>query len=29
LYIGSTTIVITASDAAGNASWRSLTVTRD
>jgi Matrixin len=29
LYIGSTTIVITASDAAGNSSWRSLTVTRD
>lgn len=29
LYIGSTTIVITAADAAGNTSWRSLTVTRD
>jgi hypothetical protein len=29
LYVGSTTIVITASDAAGNTTWRSLTVTRD
>jgi hypothetical protein len=29
LYIGSTTIVITASDAAGNTTWRSLTVTRE
>jgi hypothetical protein len=29
LYIGSTTIVITAADAAGNTSWRSLTVTRE
>jgi len=29
VYIGSTTIVITAADAAGNTSWRSLTVTRD
>jgi hypothetical protein len=28
LYIGSTTITIRASDAAGNTSWRSLTVTR-
>jgi len=29
LYVGSTTVVITATDAAGNTSWRSLTVTRD
>ncbi len=29
LYVGSTTIIITASDAAGNTSWRSITVTRD
>lgn len=29
LYVGSTTIIITAADAAGNTSWRSLTVTRD
>ncbi len=29
LYIGATTIVIQASDAAGNTSWRSLVVTRD
>jgi hypothetical protein len=29
LYVGATTIVITAADAAGNTSWRSLTVTRD
>jgi hypothetical protein len=29
LYIGDTTIVITAADAAGNTSWRSLTVTRN
>ncbi len=28
IYIGTTTIVITAADAAGNKSWRSLTVTR-
>jgi hypothetical protein len=28
LYIGTTTIVIRASDAAGNTSWRSLVVTR-
>ena len=28
IYIGTTTVVITASDAAGNKSWRSLTVTR-
>lgn len=28
-YIGATTIIITAADAAGNTSWRSLTVTRD
>ncbi|HYL77004.1 MAG TPA: matrixin family metalloprotease [Bryobacteraceae bacterium] len=28
LYVGSTTITIRASDAAGNTSWRSLTVTR-
>ena len=29
LYIGATTITIRASDAAGNTSWRSLTVTRN
>lgn len=29
VYIGATTIVITATDAAGNTSWRSITVTRD
>ncbi len=29
LYVGSTTIVITASDAAGNTTWRSISVTRD
>jgi hypothetical protein len=29
LYLGATTIVITAADAAGNTSWRSLTVTRN
>jgi hypothetical protein len=29
LYIGSTTIVVTAADAAGNTTWRSLMVTRD
>ena len=29
LYVGETTITIRASDAAGNASWRSLTVTRN
>ena len=28
LYVGATTIIITASDAAGNTTWRSLTVTR-
>ena len=29
LYIGATTIIITAADAAGNTSWRSITVTRN
>jgi hypothetical protein len=29
LYVGTTTIVIQASDAAGNTSWRSVVVTRD
>ena len=29
VYIGSTTVIVTAADAAGNTSWRSLTVTRD
>jgi hypothetical protein len=29
VYIGATTIIITAADPAGNTSWRSLTVTRD
>ena len=29
LYIGTTTIIIRASDPAGNTSWRSLTVTRN
>jgi Matrixin len=29
LYVGTTTIVITASDAAGNSSWRSVVVTRN
>jgi hypothetical protein len=28
LYVGTTTVTIRASDAAGNASWRSLTITR-
>jgi Matrixin/Bacterial Ig domain len=29
LYVGATTIVVTASDAAGNTSWRSVVVTRN
>lgn len=29
LYVGATTIIITAADAAGNTTWRSLTVTRN
>jgi hypothetical protein len=29
VYVGSTTIVVTASDAAGNTTWRSISVTRD
>ena len=29
LYIGATTIIVTASDAAGNSSWRSVVVTRN
>jgi hypothetical protein len=29
LYVGATTVIITAADAAGNTTWRSLTVTRN